>query len=118
MVKKIEHYPDLVDLQAKFVNDYRLFAMRACRQGVVAEAEERPWPTPRSFSSSRPRGCRGGICEIAVNARSGSELNHARSAPTPGIAWTSTTSARCRDRNAFSGAWLRMVWPVERVSVS
>jgi hypothetical protein len=62
----------------------------ACRQGVMAETEERPChflrATPRSFSSSRPRGCRAGICEIAVNARSGSELDHARSARTPGIA--------------------------------
>jgi hypothetical protein len=46
----------------------------AYRQGGVAEAEERPRhflrATPRSFSSSRPRGCRAEICEIAVNARS------------------------------------------------
>ena len=28
MVKKIEHYPELVDHRAKFVNAYRLFAMR------------------------------------------------------------------------------------------
>ena len=86
----MEHYPELVDPQAgRNLLTPIGYLQWACRQGAVAEAEERSWrfrrATPRSFSSSRPRG-RAGICEIAVNARSGSELDHARSARTPGIA--------------------------------
>jgi hypothetical protein len=71
---------------AKFVN--RLFAMRL-QQGVVAEAEDALGTSScnatliQLVSSAR---LPGGICEIAVNARSGPELDHARSARTPGIA--------------------------------